>query len=75
MNEQRRRNLSFHALRHTFITLGRLAGISDIEIMAMARHKSVGMTARYTHVSQVIDFDIARGKLEKVIEIKTAEGK
>jgi integrase len=27
VNEQRRRNLTFHSLRHTFVTLGRLAGI------------------------------------------------
>jgi integrase len=32
INEQKRRNLTFHGLRHTFITLGRLAGLSDFEI-------------------------------------------
>ena len=72
-DEQRRRNLTFHSLRHTFITLGRLAGISDFEIQALARHKSGAMMERYSHASQVIDFNAAREKIEKAIEAKTAE--
>jgi integrase len=67
VNEQRRRNLTFHGLRHTFVTLGRLAGISDLEIQALARHKSGAMMERYSHASQVLDFTAAREKLEKVI--------
>jgi integrase len=75
VNEQCRRNLTFHSLRHTFITLGRLAGISDLEIQALARHKSGGMMERYSHASQVIDFDTARKKIEQAIEAKAEEGK
>jgi hypothetical protein len=67
VNEQKRRNLTFHGLRHTFITLGRLAGISDLEIQALARHKSAAMMERYSHASQVLDFSAARDKLEKAI--------
>jgi integrase len=67
VNEQKRRNLTFHGLRHTFITLGRLAGISDLEIQALARHKSAAMMERYSHASQVLDFAGAREKLEKAI--------
>jgi integrase len=67
VNEQKRRNLTFHSLRHTFITLGWLAGISDLEIQALARHKSVAMMERYSHASQVLDFAAAREKLEKAI--------
>jgi integrase len=67
VNEQKRRNLTFHGLRHTFITLGRLAGISDLEIQALARHKSAAMMERYSHASQVLDFTAAREKLEKVV--------
>ncbi|MDR1445497.1 MAG: site-specific integrase [Treponema sp.] len=65
--EQKRRNLSFHSLRHVFITLGRLAGISDLEIRAMAGHRSGAMTENYSHASQVLDFAVAREKLERVI--------
>jgi integrase len=67
VNEQRRRNISFHSLRHTFVTLGRLAGISDLEIQTLARHKSGAMMERYSHASQVLDFTVAREKLEKAI--------
>jgi integrase len=48
VNEQQRRNLTFHSLRHTFVTLGRLAGISDLEIQALARHKSGAMGKRFS---------------------------
>jgi integrase len=66
-NEQRRRNLTFHSLRHSYITLGRLAGISDLEIQALAGHKSGAMMERYSHASQVLDFAAAREKLESVL--------
>ena len=72
VNEQRRRNLTFHGLRHTFVTLGRLAGISDLEIQALARHKSGAMMDRYSHAAQVLDYAAAREKLEKAIAGKAA---
>jgi len=67
VDEQKRRNLSFHCTRHTFITLGRLAGISDLEIQAMAGHKSGAMMEKYSHAAQVLDFAAAREKLEKAV--------
>jgi integrase len=69
-DEQKRRNLTFHGLRHSFITLGRMAGISDFEIQALAGHKSSSMMEHYSHASQVIDFVITREKLEKAIGSK-----
>jgi integrase len=67
VNEQKRRNLTFHAMRHTFITLGRLAGITDLEIQALAGHKSGAMMENYSHAAQVLDFATAREKLEKAV--------
>ncbi len=69
MNEQKRRNITFHALRHSFVTLGRLAGITDFEIQALAGHKSGSMMERYSHASQVINFEEAKRKLESVVGI------
>ncbi|MDL2230099.1 site-specific integrase, partial [Treponema sp. OttesenSCG-928-L16] len=66
-DEQKHRNITFHSLRHTFITLGRLAGISDMEIQVLARHRSGAMMERYSHASQVLDFDSARQRLKKAI--------
>jgi integrase len=66
-SEQCRRNLTFHGLRHSYITLGRLAGMTDLEIQALAGHKSGAMMERYSHASQVLDFAAAREKLERAI--------
>jgi integrase len=44
------RHLTYHGLRHTYITLGRMAGINDLEIQALAGHKSGRMMERYSHV-------------------------
>jgi integrase len=61
----KQRNLTFHGLRHSFVTLARMAGLPDIAIMALAGHKSSNMMDRYSHAGQVIDFTDAREKLEK----------
>jgi len=73
VNEQERRNLTFHGLRHTFITHGRLAGISDLEIQALAGHKSGAMMAHYSHAKQVIDFSRTIEKLEASISADPKE--
>jgi len=62
--EQKRRNLSFHSTRHSFVTLGRLAGISDLEIQALAGH-SARMMERYSHAEQVVDVRQIGEKLER----------
>jgi len=61
--EQKARNLTFHGLRHTFVTLGRLSGLTDVEIQALAGHRSSQMMEHYTHAGQVIDFEAAKKKL------------
>jgi integrase len=66
-NEQRRRNISFHSLRHTFITLGRLGGLTDPEIQALAGHKRLSMTDRYSHAAQVMDYGEVGIKLENAM--------
>jgi hypothetical protein len=56
-----------HSLRHTYITIGRLSGISDMEIRALAGHRAGVMTEQYSHAGQVIDFNGVRERLQKVI--------
>jgi integrase len=58
------RRHTYHGLRHTYITLGRMAGISDLEIQALAGHKSGCMMERYSHV---LNYDKAREKLEQAL--------
>jgi integrase len=69
VNEQKRRNLTFHGLRHTFVTVSRLAGITDLEIQALAGHRSGAMMENYSHAAQVLDFTAAREKLERAVGI------
>jgi len=66
--QQRERVLTCHSLRHTFITLAQLSGISDVEIRALAGHKSAKVMNRYSHVPQVIDFNATRLKLEAPVK-------
>ena len=72
-SEHKRRNITLHGLRHSFITFARLAGISDMEVQAMAGHKSITMMERYSHAAQVIDFSEARAKLEAANREKAAQ--
>ena len=60
---QKRRNLTFHSLRHSFVTHGRLAKIADAEMQALAGH-GPKMMERYSHVPEVIDLMAAKEKLE-----------
>ena len=65
---QKTRNLTFHGLRHTFVSLGRLAGLNSFEIQTLARHKSERMMEQYSHGKQAIDFIDMKKRLEKGIE-------
>jgi integrase len=67
VNEQKRRDLTFHGLRHTFVTVSRLAGITDLEIQALAGHRSGAMMENYSHAGQVLDFTAAREKFERAV--------
>jgi integrase len=49
------RNISFHSLRHTFVSLARLAGVGDFQAQALAGHKSSAMMERYSHRDKVVE--------------------
>jgi integrase len=72
--EQRRRNISFHSLRHTYITLSRAMGISDFEIQALAGHKSFAMMERYSHAKQAVDYDSARRRIDLLSSARNPPG-
>jgi integrase len=73
VKEQKERNISFHSLRQSCITLGRLDGISDLEIQAIAGHSTRRMMEHYSHAEKVIDFNAMRGKLDKAVEARAAQ--
>ncbi len=62
--EQRERFITPHSLRHTFVTLAQITGVPDVVISALAGHKSLKITAKYSHVPQVIDFAEAKRKID-----------
>lgn len=70
---QKQRNLTFHGMRHTFVTLARLSGLPDITVQALAGHKSAEMMNHYSHAGQVIDFEDARKRMESLQVQKAPE--
>jgi integrase len=66
---QKKRNLTFHGLRHSCFTLARLEGISELETQTLAGWKDARMMANYTsHGGQVIDLASARRRIEASLE-------
>ena len=62
--ERKERNLVFHGLRHTFVSLSRASGLPDFLVMRMAGHKSASMMENYSHAGNVIDFNATRAKMD-----------
>jgi integrase len=65
---QKARALSFHCLRHTFITLTRAGGVSDFIVQKLAGHKSAKMMERYTHAENVIDYSSTRATMQHYLD-------
>jgi integrase len=59
--QRRERNIVYHSLRHSFVTACRVAGLTDFETMALARHKDRKMLERYTHEQEAMDLPTLRG--------------
>jgi integrase len=67
-DQQRKdRNISFHSLRHTYVSLTRAAGVPDFAVMRLAGHRSGAMTETYSHVDNVVDFSAARAAIDSTI--------
>jgi integrase len=71
--ERKRRNLVFHGLRHTFVSLQRANGIPDFVTARMSGHRSVEMLENYSRGAEnVVDFTAAREALEKAVSRKVS---
>jgi integrase len=57
------RKLSFHSMRHTFVTRAREAGLSDFVVSALSGHKTARMVDHYSHQT-LTAVETARGSLE-----------
>ena len=65
--ERRKRNITFHSLRHTFVTLARVSGLPDITVQALAGHRTSIMMEHYSHGEQVLDFKKVIDKMKDAI--------
>jgi integrase len=80
---QEERNLVFHGLRHTFVSLSRAAGIPDYIVQKLAGHKTAKMMEHYSdHAENVVPFlpKMAEGMARVLADVadeakKVAEGK
>ncbi|GMO27401.1 MAG: hypothetical protein Ta2B_08090 [Termitinemataceae bacterium] len=63
---QKARNITQHSMRHSFISLARLAGVDDLTVQTWARHSDLKMTDHYTHAAQVIDYEAYRAKFRLI---------
>ena len=54
--ERKRRNIVYHSLRHSFVTVCRIViGLNPAETMALSRHRDIKMLERYTHGQEALD--------------------
>jgi integrase len=63
------RNLSFHAMRHSFVTRAREAGLSDFVVTALSGHKTTQMMEHYSHQT-LAAVESARETLETAFQQK-----
>lgn len=61
------RSLTFHSLRHTFVSLSRAAGVPDFVVMRLSGHRSAEMMEEYSHSDNVVDFQAARKAMDDAI--------
>jgi integrase len=67
------RNLCFHGLRHSYVSITRATGLPDWVTMRLAGHKTMAMTERYSHSENVLDFTAARLALDGAVSEGTAK--
>lgn len=66
--EMERRNLVYHGLRHTFVSLSQSIGLPDFIVARLSGHKGMDMVRRYTHADGLIDFASAKAKMEYAVK-------
>ena len=62
--ECKRRKLTFHSLRHTFVTLAKKSGLSTDTIKSLSDHKNTEMIDLYSGHQELIDFEATRKSIE-----------
>jgi integrase len=58
--QRRASELSFHALRHSAVTMLKLAGVGEAVAMDLAGHDSAEISRHYTHIDHATKLDAVR---------------
>jgi integrase len=66
------RNLSFHSMRHSFVTRAREVGLSDFVVSALSGHKTTQMLNHYSHQT-LTSVESARKVLETAFKQEKPE--
>ncbi len=64
------RNIVYHGLRHTFVSLQRSNGLPDFIIARMSGHRDVAMLENYSRgADNIVDFGKAREAIERAVAL------
>ena len=63
--ERKSRRLVFHGLRHTFVSNLSIAGVPQIVVATLSGHSDLDMVKRYSHTTDLIDYETIRKILAK----------
>ncbi|MCD1655205.1 tyrosine-type recombinase/integrase [Treponema zuelzerae] len=66
-DERKNRNLVYHGLRHTFVTLAQSTGLPDFIVARLSGHKTLDMVRRYTNAEGYVDFADTKARMEKAV--------
>lgn len=61
------KNIVFHSLRHTYISISRANGETDFAVQSFAGHKNASTTGIYSH-PEIIDFKKAKRFIDRMVE-------
>ncbi|MDP2816590.1 MAG: site-specific integrase [Rectinemataceae bacterium] len=61
------KNIVFHSLRHTYISISRANGEADFAVQSFAGHKNASTTGIYSH-PEVIDFKKAKRFIDRIVD-------
>ncbi len=74
--EQKSRNLVYHGLRHTYVSLMQDAGLAPFVVSRLVGHTSIEMTKRYTNSEGLVQYkrivDAIAGSLEQAPKTRAA---
>jgi hypothetical protein len=69
VTEERRkeRNIVYHSLRHNFVTVCKLIGLTDTESMLLSRHKDIKVHRKYAEHTEALDLPQIGERFERYL--------